>query len=101
MLNIHPSRRADLLTPQLLDFSPVVEAWDYTDSFGNVATRITAPAGPLTVSTQFEIYDIPACPTLSPSTPPSTTSATSPTTPSPSSSAAATAKDSELEDVAW
>ena len=57
MLNIHPSRRADLLTPQVLEFSPAVESWDYTDSFGNVATRITAPAGSLTVSTSFEIYD--------------------------------------------
>jgi len=56
-LNIHPSRRADLLTGQVLTFSPPVDAWDYTDSFGNIATRITAPAGPLTVSTSFEIYD--------------------------------------------
>jgi transglutaminase-like putative cysteine protease len=57
MLNLHPSRRVDLLTPQVLDFSPHAEAWDYTDSFGNVATRITAPAGLLTVSTEFEVYD--------------------------------------------
>jgi transglutaminase-like putative cysteine protease len=56
-LNIHPSRRQDLLTPQVLSFSPQVEAWDYTDGFGNVATRITAPAGELTISTEFEIYD--------------------------------------------
>jgi transglutaminase-like putative cysteine protease len=56
-LNIHPSRRADLLVPQVLEFSPHVEAWDYTDSFGNAATRITAPAGSLTISSSFEIYD--------------------------------------------
>lgn len=56
-LNIHPSRRGDLLTPQVLEFSPAIEAWDYTDTFGNVATRITAPAGSFTVSTSFEIYD--------------------------------------------
>jgi transglutaminase-like putative cysteine protease len=56
-LNIHPSRRQDLLTPQVLSFSPHVEAWDYTDGFGNVATRVTAPAGDLTISTEFEIYD--------------------------------------------
>lgn len=56
-LNLHPSRRADLLSPQVLTFSPHVEAWDYTDSFGNVCTRITAPAGRLTISTAFEIYD--------------------------------------------
>jgi transglutaminase-like putative cysteine protease len=57
VLNIHPSRRVDLLTPQVLTFSPQVEAWDYTDGFGNVCTRITAPAGLMTVSTDFTIYD--------------------------------------------
>jgi transglutaminase-like putative cysteine protease len=56
-LNIHPSRRADLLTPQVLEFSPNVEAWDYTDSFGNICTRVTAPAGRLTISTEFQVYD--------------------------------------------
>jgi len=56
-LNIHPSRRADLLTPQVLRFSPPMESWDYTDAFGNVCTRITAPTGQTTISTEFEIYD--------------------------------------------
>jgi transglutaminase-like putative cysteine protease len=56
-LNLHPSRRIDLLTPQTLQFSPNVDAWDYVDSFGNVCTRITAPAGRITISTEFDIYD--------------------------------------------
>jgi transglutaminase-like putative cysteine protease len=56
-LNIHPTRRADLLTPQVLSFSPHVESWDYLDGFGNICTRLTAPAGRLSISTQFEIYD--------------------------------------------
>ncbi len=56
-LNIHPSRRVDLITPQHLRFSTAIEAWDYTDSFGNVCTRITAPAGRTTIATEFEIYD--------------------------------------------
>ena len=56
-LNIHRSRRADLLTPQTLKFSHGLKSWDYVDSFGNVCTRITAPAGRTTISTQFEIYD--------------------------------------------
>lgn len=56
-LNIHPSRRADLLAPQEIHLSPDVEAWDYLDSFGNVCTRITAPAGAVTISTEFVIYD--------------------------------------------
>jgi transglutaminase-like putative cysteine protease len=56
-LNIHPTRRADLLTPQVLSFSPHVESWDYLDGFGNICTRLTAPAGRLSISTEFEIYD--------------------------------------------
>ncbi|MET3898485.1 transglutaminase-like putative cysteine protease [Devosia sp. UYZn731] len=56
-LNIHPSRRVDLLTPQVLSFSPEVEPWEYLDVYGNVCTRITAPAGQLTISTEFELYD--------------------------------------------
>jgi transglutaminase-like putative cysteine protease len=57
VLNVHPSRRVDLLTPQVLEFSPRVQTRDYVDAFGNVCTRLTAPAGRLTVSTEFEIYD--------------------------------------------
>lgn len=56
-LNIHPSRRADLLTPQILNFDPPVQTRDYTDGFGNTCTRLIAPAGRLTISTQFDIYD--------------------------------------------
>ncbi|HTN41121.1 MAG TPA: transglutaminase family protein, partial [Asticcacaulis sp.] len=56
-LNIHPSRRADLLTPQTLHFSHGLKSWDYVDSFGNICTRITAPAGKTTISTAFTIYD--------------------------------------------
>lgn len=56
-LNIHPSRRADLLKPQELHFSSGVGAWDYADGFGNTCTRITAPAGETTISTEFVIYD--------------------------------------------
>ncbi len=56
-LNIHPSRRVDLLTDQVLSFTPAVEARNYLDGFGNVCTRIEAPAGRTTISTSFEIYD--------------------------------------------
>jgi len=56
-LNIHPSRRSDLLTPQVLHFSPRLEPWDYVDGFGNVCTRVTAPMGRTTITTEFEIYD--------------------------------------------
>ena len=56
-LNIHPSRRIDLLTDQVLTFDRPLEAWGYTDSFGNACSRILAPAGLTTISTIFEIYD--------------------------------------------
>jgi transglutaminase-like putative cysteine protease len=56
-LNIHPSRRADLLSPQVLSYSVPVQASDYVDGFGNVCTRLTSPAGRLTISTLFDVYD--------------------------------------------
>ncbi|MNV32456.1 Transglutaminase-like superfamily protein [compost metagenome] len=57
VLNIHPSRRADLLTEQTLNFDRAIEAWGYIDGFGNACSRIVAPAGLTTISTEFEIYD--------------------------------------------
>jgi transglutaminase-like putative cysteine protease len=57
VLTVHPLRRVDLLTDQVLTFEPSVEAWDYVDGFGNVCTRIVGPAGLMTISTEFEIYD--------------------------------------------
>jgi transglutaminase-like putative cysteine protease len=56
-LNIHPSRRADLLTPHVVSFSPAIETWEYTDGFGNACTRITAPAGEMSIATEFVVYD--------------------------------------------
>ena len=56
MLNIHPSRRPDLLTEQVLR-SRRRGARDYVDGFGNVCTRIVAPAGRMTIATTFVIYD--------------------------------------------
>ncbi|CAN7393212.1 transglutaminase family protein [Rhizobium leguminosarum] len=57
VLNIHPSRRADLLSDQILTFDRPIEAWGYTDVFGNACSRIVAPPGLTTISTEFEIYD--------------------------------------------
>lgn len=56
-LNIHPSRRADLLSDQVLSFDRPIEAWSYLDGFGNACSRILAPPGLTTISTQFDIYD--------------------------------------------
>ena len=57
VLNIHPSRRVDLLTEQKLTFDQPIDAWGYTDGFGNACTRIVAPPGLTTISSEFEIYD--------------------------------------------
>lgn len=57
VLNIHPSRRLDLLSEQTLRFEPAVESWDYLDGFGNACTRILAPVGEVRITTEFEIYD--------------------------------------------
>ena len=57
VLNTHPSRRADLLTEEVLNFDPLVATRAYTDSFGNTCTRIVAPPGRITISNAFEIRD--------------------------------------------
>jgi transglutaminase-like putative cysteine protease len=57
VLNIHPSRRVDLLTDQVLEFDRQIEAWSYTDVFGNACARALLPPGRTTISTIFEIYD--------------------------------------------
>ena len=57
VLEIHPSRRVDLLTEQVIGFDRPIEARGYIDAFGNACTRIEAPAGVTTISTSFEIYD--------------------------------------------
>ena len=57
VLSIHPSRLNDLRTPHEIRFTPAVRADDYIDSFGNVCTRIVAPPGLITMSTEFVIAD--------------------------------------------
>ena len=57
VLNVHPSRRADLLSDDGPTFYPPLEIWGYIDGFGNACTRVVVPAGRTTVSTEFEIYD--------------------------------------------
>jgi transglutaminase-like putative cysteine protease len=45
MLNVHPSRAGDLLEPDRLRIEPDVNQEQYTDGFGNICCRFTAPAG--------------------------------------------------------
>jgi transglutaminase-like putative cysteine protease len=57
MLSVHPSRAADLATPDRLRLSPVVPADPYRDGFGNICHVVHAPAGKITLSTDFLIND--------------------------------------------
>ena len=57
VLSIHPSRMRDLQTPQEIAYSSDVKPESYIDGFGNVCTRIVAPPGVLTISTDFVISD--------------------------------------------
>ncbi len=56
-LNVHPSRRADLVEPDILQVAPNVPVNAYTDSFGNLCMRISANAGPLRLWTSTLIRD--------------------------------------------
>ena len=46
------------MTEQIVNFSPPIESRAYIDGFGNACTRIEAPAGLTTISTDFQIYDL-------------------------------------------
>jgi transglutaminase-like putative cysteine protease len=57
MLNVHPSRNADLLQPDALRLTPTLPTTSYTDGFGNLCTRLLAPKGDLQISTDAMIAD--------------------------------------------
>ena len=54
---VHPSRTKDMLTPGIIEFQPPIPVSTYVDGFGNVCTRVVAPAGRLSISTRFDIQD--------------------------------------------
>ena len=56
-LSIHPSRDADLLTPDRIASDPSLPMHSYLDLFGNRVTRVEAPAGLVTFSDRFIIQD--------------------------------------------
>ena len=56
-LSVHPSRVPDLLTWDRMRFDPPIPANTYHDSFGNFCHVIRAPAGRLTMSTDFLVQD--------------------------------------------
>ena len=57
MLSVHPSRNRDVMTPHRILATPDVPMYDYVDAYGNVCTRVTVPAGGLTLSADFVISD--------------------------------------------
>jgi transglutaminase-like putative cysteine protease len=57
VLSVHPSRRGDLETPDWLRTDPVLDVRQYLDSYGNICSRVLAPAGQLALSADFIIRD--------------------------------------------
>jgi transglutaminase-like putative cysteine protease len=45
LLHVHPSRRPDLLAPEVVDVGPGLAADEYLDGFGNLCGRVNAPTG--------------------------------------------------------
>jgi hypothetical protein len=56
-LSIHPSRDADLLTPDRIVSDPSLPMRSYLDLFGNRVTRVEVPSGLVTFSDRFIIRD--------------------------------------------
>jgi transglutaminase-like putative cysteine protease len=57
MLNVHPSRRPDLVAPDDMTADPEVAIGRYHDGFGNECTRLTAPAGQIRLRADAVIRD--------------------------------------------
>ena len=56
-LSVHPSRLPDVIGAHELTFDPPIGATPYRDGFGNVCTRILAPAGRLTMRKDVLVRD--------------------------------------------
>lgn len=57
MISPHPSRAADLVGPHRVTLAPPVPFSEYTDGFGNTCTRLVAPPGRITITTQLLMRD--------------------------------------------
>jgi len=57
MLSLRPERLTDLVTRQFMMTTPAVPLRDYADGFGNICTRLVAPAGRITFSADFIVQD--------------------------------------------
>jgi transglutaminase-like putative cysteine protease len=57
MVSVHPSRQQHVIGEHVIRFPPDVASRDYIDMFGNVCTRIVAPAGTIEIGNDFLIED--------------------------------------------
>ncbi len=57
MLNVHPSRAADLIEPEHLRVTPAVPLTRYRDDFENICTRLVAPQGELAIFADAVVAD--------------------------------------------
>lgn len=57
MLNVHFSRVSDLAVPDHILLNPSVPLSGYRDGFGNWCTRLLAPAGLFSITSDFEVRD--------------------------------------------
>jgi transglutaminase-like putative cysteine protease len=57
MLNVHRSRAADLLAPDLIRVAPIRPLSIYTDMFGNTCCRLVAPAGDIRIIADTLVAD--------------------------------------------
>jgi transglutaminase-like putative cysteine protease len=57
MLNVHPSRAADLLTADRMRITPLRSINSYLDAFGNKCVRLLAPAGEIRIAGDAIVAD--------------------------------------------
>jgi transglutaminase-like putative cysteine protease len=57
VLNVRPERAGDLETLDLIETDPKLHLHQYYDGFGNLCTRLLAPKGRLTLSSDFVVRD--------------------------------------------
>ena len=57
MLNVHPSRAADLVRPDHILTSPSMHIQSYQDGFGNICSRLVAQPGEFVISSDAIIND--------------------------------------------
>jgi transglutaminase-like putative cysteine protease len=57
LLNVHPSREPDLIAPDQIIITPDIPVQTYRDGFENRCLRLLAPAGDITLHSDFLIND--------------------------------------------